>query len=1207
MYFSPRLFAMTLGYRGRILFAAMLGLLAVGAGIARLALSGIVIASVFQDATFSTVVLPLASIAGLILLRAVLQYLRDVISDETASEIKIRLRQQLYEHALALGPGHFDQRRTGDVLMFLVDGVESLEAFFGHYLPQFFVAAVAPLLIFAYMAALDVQIGAIFLVFAVITFLLPSVMHRLNRHLSIGRRDSFGRMGAEFLDSVQGLPTLKAFGQSKQRGELLARRARELYRSTMRVLVVDGSSSALTILGISGGAALALGWGALRVNSGDLDLRTLLIVLMLGAEVFRPLRELTQLYHQGMVAMAAAEGVFALLDTPVTIKDPETAEGEPEPVPLKPEVRFEGVSFAYEGGRRPALEDVSLTLHAGETLGLVGPSGAGKTTVVSLILRLLDPQKGRVLLGGRDLRDLPLDTVRQQVSVVLQDTYLFSGTVSENLRLGKPEATQVELEEAARTANAHEFIEDLPQGYETVIGERGVRLSGGQRQRVAIARALLKSAPILVLDEALSSVDAENEAAIQQALERLMSGRTTLVIAHRLSSVVSADRILVLEKGQLVESGSHDELASANGVYQRLMSGQQSLPERDLIVATLPSADEGASVSDDGRVPSPRGADAAPVGPEGKPEDRPLPTRVVWARLLGLVGQWRGELVFSLVLGVAHHGTTIGLGAVSALLVAATFNKDGPGLLLTLLAALVVIAALTRWGEAWASHDLAYRLLAEMRIDMYKKLEPLAPAYLVRRRSGDLTGVVGGDIELIENYYAHVITPALVAVLVPGGVLVALAFVAWPLALVLSPFLAAAALSPFLAQNRSERLGGEMREGLGDLNAYMVDSIQGLREIVAFGGGPARTAETAGKGRLFASRRLMFLKAQALQAGFIESLTAFGGILVLASGVWLATSGRMEQAALPLATLLAMSSFAPVSELARTLREFMQTLAASRRVFEVHDEPVTVVDGSGVGRGTDGRAPSISFADVSFSYGSGLPQALNGISMEVGAGQTVALVGKSGAGKTTCASMLMRFWDPGSGRIVLEGHDLREYKLDALRSQIALVSQDTYLFNTTIRENLRMAKPEASDAEIAEVARLANAQEFIEAIPDGYDTLVGERGMQLSGGQRQRISIARALLKDAPVLILDEATSHLDTVNEQQIREALRRLMEGRTTLIIAHRLSTVRDADRIVVLDSGQLVEEGTHQELLAKGGAYARLVSKQLVSASAGPARGA
>ena len=1202
MYFNLRLWGMTEGLRGAIFLAALVGLIAIGIGIARLAITGVVIARLFQGEDFAAVVPALVLVGALILLRGAFQYVRDAVGYRTATQTKILLRRRLYQHSLALGPGHFDQRRTGDVLTSIVDGVESLEVFFGQYLPQFIVAATAPVLIFVFMSILDVRIGLVFVVFALVTLFLPAVVQKLNRRRNQARRKAYGDLGADFLDSVQGLATLKAFGQAKRRGELLAVRARALFRTTMKVLAADGLSGAATVLGISAGASVALVWGGIRVNDGLMELQTLLIILMLGGEVFRPLRELVALYHQGMASMAAAEGVFALLDEPVDVREPEkpadASDGE-----IAPEVRFEGVDFAYEGGRRPALENVSFTLNAGEVLGVVGPSGAGKSTLVWLLLRFYDPQSGRVTLGGHDVQDLSLDTLRRQFSVVTQDTYVFQGTVADNLRLGKPDATQAEMEEAARAANAHEYISELPDGYDTWIGERGIRLSGGERQRLAIARALLKSAPILLLDEALSSVDSENEAAIQEALERLMAGRTTLIIAHRLSSVVSADRILVLDRGRLVETGGHAELAAAGGSYSKLMASQQSAPEADLLAETLPTARVEAPARG-GLVRMPE----ADVAVE-EPRVRHVSSLEIWRRLFDLVRRWRAELALSLTLGLLYHASTIALGATSALLVVAVFEDADYVPYLLALAVLAPLSALTRWGESWASHDLAFRLLAEMRIDMYEALEPLAPAYLVRRKSGDLVSIVGGDVEQIEYFFAHVITPAVVAFLVPAVVLGILAFVSWPLAIVLAPFLALAAISPFYAQRTAERLGHEMRTRLGDLTAFVVDGIQGMREIAAFGAGRDRVEETDRLGRDFAAHRVRFLDSQASHAVFIETLTAVGGLAVLATGAWLVVEGSMDRGDLPLATLLALTSFGPVTELATTLKQMMETHAAARRVFEVHDEPVVVKDGPGLPSAPArpaGANGAIAFESVGFAYGPDLPQALDDVSLRIDSGQTVALVGRSGAGKTTCAHMLLRWWDPLAGRVTLQGHDLRDYRLDELRRNIALVAQDTYLFNATIRENLRIAGQDAPDAEIERAAELANATEFIDAMPDGYETLVGERGMQLSGGQRQRISIARALIKDAPVLILDEATSHLDAVNEQQIREALERLMEGRTTLVIAHRLSTVRDADTIVVLDRGRVAEQGSHDDLLSNGGLYAQLVRTQIVSASGDASRG-
>ena len=975
---------------------------------------------------------------------------------------------------------------------------------------------------------------------------------------------------------------------------MLAERSRHLYRSTMGVLAANITTTGLITLGISAGAGVALGWGALRVSRGELALPTLLIVLMLGVEVFRPLRELSRLYHRGMLALSEARGIFGLLDTIPTIQEAQRPSGDStEALRLEPEVQFEGVSFGYPS-RPVVLKNISLTIHPGEQVGLVGPSGAGKSTMIWLLLRFFDPQEGRILLGGHDIRRLPLEVLRRHIAVVMQDTYLVHGTVADNLRFGKPDATQEELEEAARAGNAHDFIQALPQGYETIVGERGQRLSGGQRQRIAIARALLKDAPILLLDEALSHVDTENEALIQEALERLMVGRTTLIIAHRLSSVIAADRIVVLEDGVIVESGTHRELVSGHGTYARLMAAQVTTASTNgHAVGSTIDRDDAVAVSIDGSpmiAERTRSVMTAPLTPSA------IGWLELWGRLFGLVRDWWLQLGITFLCGIGHVAAIIGIGVVSALIVGKVAKGQAFTTTLIILMGLIPLSAGLHYLESWLAHDLAYRLLAELRVHVYQLLDRLAPAYLFRRRSGDLVSLVTADVETIELFFAHTIAPGFVAIMVPGTVLAVLAYFAWPLALVLLPFLLAVGLSPFIASRVQERLGREFRAQLGVVNAQMVDSVQGLKEIIAFSRGPRQLAAIRANGEEMKQVRLRFLNRMSFENVLVEALMGTGSLAVLTSGVVLVSQGGLAAPVLPLLTLLAQASFVPVSEIAKIGKELADSLASARRFFAVEDEPVSVVDGPGVtlALGTNGAGqPLVQYADVSFAYGPQEPLALRHLSFAIRSGQTVALVGRSGSGKTTTAHLLMRFWDPNEGRILLGAHDLRDYGLDELRQRMALVSQDTYLFNTTVRDNLRIGRPEATEEELIEAAREANAHEFIARLPNGYDTMIGERGVQLSGGQRQRLSIARAILKDAPILILDEATSHLDSENERLVHQALKRLMTGRTTLMIAHRLSTVREADHLVVLDEGAVVEQGTHEELVEKGGVYARLVA--------------
>ncbi|MBV9825967.1 MAG: ABC transporter ATP-binding protein [Alphaproteobacteria bacterium] len=1223
MYFDRRLWELTRGLRGRIGLAILLGLCGSAFGIARVALLGVLLARVFTGTALNTVALLAVGVAAAVLMRGLCDHARTVIAHQNAGIVQQKLRRQLYDKIAELGPAWFAGERTGGVMLSVVDGVEQLQSFFGQYLPQVSISALTPLAIFLFIVWWDAPVAAVMLAFALVTLIAPAMFHRRESRTGRVRQQAMKGFGSEFLDAVQGLPTLKAFGQSTAYGNRLAERARHLSDTTMRVLSTSVMTRGITDAGIAIGAAAALALGVWRVAHGQMTIEALLIVLMAGTEVFRPLRDLRAVLHQGMVGQSAAAGIHALLEAePLIAADSspamrervdwparaKTGEGllNNEPAAraltpvlsrdgregvvgrLAPTLEFDDVHFSYPGGRRPAHDGLSFAVAAGERIAIVGPSGSGKSSVARLLLRLFDPQTGAVRVGGQDVRLLDPDTLLREIAVVHQDTYLFHGTVEENLRLGKPEATQQELETAARDANAHDFIQQLPQGYQTLIGERGANLSGGQRQRLAIARALLRNSPILILDEALSSVDAENEAVIQQALDRLAQGRTTLILAHRLSSVIGADRILVLDHGRVVETGRHAELIRRDGAYRQLMGAQAEERGEDEITF---AEDRIAAPGNPG--------ESTDYGEEAPAATAAAAARVSALRTLGTLTQiiqpWRNQFAIVVTSGIGRVAAFIGVGVVGALAVGAVKTGAPYGHLLILLGLLAPIAGGLHWIESWLAHDIAYRLLAEMRIDLYRKLDSLAPAYLVRRRSGDLIALASQDIETIEYFFAHTVAPALVAALVPTAVLVSLAIVAWPIAVALLPFVLFAGLAPVLKRGRIDRLGGEAREALGLLGAYVTETIQGLSDLVAFQAVGRRRDGFMAAVRDYQQTRLTLLSDLSLQTAQLEIATGLGGLAVAIMGAVLVAQGALAATTLPLLILLALAAFLPISEIAQVSRQLADTIASTRRLYAVHHEVPAVQDGALLPPAPIGGS-AIRFEDVGFAYPGARRPALSDVSLSIPAGATVAIVGPSGAGKTTLASLLLRFWDPQPGKIALDGTDLRDFELDHLRRRISLVSQDTYLFNDTLRANVALARPDADEAAILRALDQAALAEFVANLPEGLDTRVGERGVQLSGGQRQRVAIARAFLKNAPTLILDEATSHLDAVSEQQVRGALDALMRDRTTIVIAHRLSTVRNADLLVVLDQGRVAELGDHGELLARNGLYARLIRRQM-----------
>jgi ATP-binding cassette subfamily C protein CydCD len=1171
-----------------ILSGFLIGLLTIGQAYL---LSQTVNGVFLEGRTLAHVTVWLRLILIIIASRAFLTWVNEISANTVAVKIKTDLRERLFNHILQLGPAYTRGQRTGELTTAAVEGIEALDAYYSQYLPQLVITALVPISILIVVFPIDLLSGVVMLVTSP---LIPFFMIMIGRGAEIVTKRQYqtlSRLSAHFLDSLQGLTTLKLFGQSKAHAKNIAKVSNQFRDTTLGVLRITFLSAlALELLATLSTAVIAVEIG-FRLLYARMDFLEAFFILVLAPEFYLPLRMLGARFHAGMSGTTAAKRIYEILDTPVVSGQLSVDSGQS--VEEVSSIAFTNVSYTYPGETTPALDNIKFQINAGQHIALVGPSGAGKTTLANLLLGFVQPTSGTITINHGS----PLTTYHLLSSIawVPQKPYLFHDSISANIRLGKPDATDEEMIEAAKAAHLHEFIETLPEKYKTVIGESGSRLSGGQAQRLALARAFLKNAPILILDEPTSSLDPETESLLEESTRRLMQGRTVITIAHRLNTIFRADQIIVLEEGRIVESGTHRELLAQNGAYAAMVKAYENSSEEVRSEKRRSGEVESEKVNPQfSSLQSPRKASTPQLPVTNYQSSLVNRKSSILFRLLSFLnGSWNW-VALSVLLSSLTIGSSVALIGTSAWLIStAGLHPSVADLGVSVVGVRFVgiSRGLFRYLERLISHNVTFRLLARLRAWFYEKLEPLAPARLMEYKSGDLLARVIGDVEMLENFYVRVIAPALTAILI--GTLVAIFFAAFyaPIALVLIIFfLILGLILPALSQVASRTPGQSLILQRANIQAQLVDGIQGIADLLAFGRGADRLRQISATGQIYGSTQKQMARINGVHSALGTLFTNLGVWLVLLLVIPQVTAGNIKGVMLGTFALMTLASFEAVLPLPLAAQMWNASREAARRLFEVVDaEPAVKETG---GKRLETSAPNnLQFSDLSFSYPNQRLPALQKISFTVPEGKSVAIVGPSGSGKSTISNLLLRFWDYEVGEIMLGGQSLKALNPDEVRERFALVSQNSYFFNTTIRENLRLARRSATQEEIESVARAAQIHEFIARLPKGYDTLIGEQGFRLSGGERQRLAIARALLKDAPILIFDEPTANLDPQTEKQVLDTLFETLPGKTSLLITHRLIGLENVVEILVMDNGRIVEHGTHGELLLQKGLYHRL----------------